>query len=117
MTIHPKDSFFRKMSSGVLILLGLTITVLNVLTAHSLPTFLFGWPMVMLLIGLWVALGSRFRNPVGFVLIVLGATFSVLLDMPIPMGEIWLPSMLVGTGLFLIIRNRPRNNRTGCNVQ
>ena len=77
-----------------------------------LPGWLFTWPVILIVIGLYLGLKSKFQNPGSFIMILIGAVF--LADRSIPgmdFRNYIFPIILMGIGLIFILR--PKNRECG----
>ena len=77
-----------------------------------IPAWIFTWPVILIVIGFFVLLKSRFHNPGGFIMILIGSIF--LIDQQIPgiqFHNYIVPIILISLGLLFIFR--PRHQ--GCN--
>ena len=77
-----------------------------------LPRWLFSWPAIVIVIGLYVGIKSKFQNPGAFIMILIGTVF--LADRSIPginFQNYLVPIILMGIGLIFILR--PKNKDYG----
>lgn len=75
-----------------------------------IPGWIFTWPVLLIVIGLFVGARSRFHNPGSFIMILIGSIF--LIDQQIPGIEFHnyiVPIILIGIGLLFILRPRPNH--------
>lgn len=103
-----KDS--RLWSGFFLVIIGLLL--LGYKMGAPIPGWIFTWPVLLIAIGFFVGLRSRFHNPGSFIMILIGSIF--LIDQQIPgiqFHNYIVPIILIGLGLLFIFR--PRNH--GCN--
>jgi predicted membrane protein len=104
-----QDNRLRRNPGGrVWVPLGL-IVVGGLLLVHQMgagvPDWLFNWPMLLIVIGIFSGLAHAFRGPGWLILILIGTFF--LMDQMIPGLDIrrfmW-PSIIIVVGLVLLIR-------------
>lgn len=73
------------------------------------PTWLFTWPVLLIVIGIYISARHLFYNPGGYILMVIGGVF--LLDMLTPDIKlstfIW-PIVIITAGLFMIFKSNRR---------
>ena len=77
-----------------------------------IPGWIFTWPVLLIAIGLFTGIKSRFHNPGSFIMILIGSVF--LADQSIPGVDFHnyiVPVILIGIGLLFIFRPK----RSGCN--
>ena len=72
-----------------------------------IPGWIFTWPVLLIAIGFFVLLKSRFYNPGGFIMILIGSIFLVDQQIPgIQFHNYIAPIILIGLGLLFILRPR-----------
>jgi predicted membrane protein len=106
---HPQ-SFDGKghIWAGVLIVL-IGIALLLPLTA-DVRNWVISWPMLLIVMGLFIGLRHGFRGPAWLILILVGGTFLIeKIDPSISFREYLVPAILISIGLLFIFR--PRRNR------
>ncbi len=72
-----------------------------------IPSWIFTWPVLLIVIGLFTGVKSRFHNPGSFIMILIGAIF--LADQSIPgidFHNYIVPAILIGIGLVFLFRPR-----------
>jgi predicted membrane protein len=73
----------------------------------GLPEWLFTWPMILILVGLFIGLKQGFRNPTWLILLFIGSTFLVDRILPgINLRPYIFPVILIGLGLAFMLRPR-----------
>lgn len=75
-----------------------------------IPGWVFSWPMLLIVIGVWKGVRHNFQNPAAYILIFIGSVF--LLERIIPSISfndfVW-PIIIIGIGIYLIFgRNRSK---------
>ncbi|RZL32102.1 MAG: hypothetical protein EOO96_14815, partial [Pedobacter sp.] len=75
----------------------------------GLPSYIFHWSNILILIGLFIGIKHNFRNGNGLVLIIVGGFFTLkeALDNVIDFDKVGWPILIIVLGLFLIFK--PRN--------
>jgi predicted membrane protein len=100
---------FRRRSAGrILIPIGL-VSVGGVLLAHEfgmpMPDWMFSWPFLLIIIGVFNGLAHAFRGPGWLIMILIGTFF--LMDRLVPGLDIhrfiW-PAVIILVGLIMLIR-------------
>jgi len=72
-----------------------------------IPAWIFTWPVLLIVIGLFTGVKSKFHNPGSFIMILIGAVF--LADQSIPginFHNYIVPAILIGIGLVFLFRPR-----------
>lgn len=90
--------------SGI-ILLGCGVALLAYKMGAPIPSWLFTWPILLMLIGFIVAMKSQFRNPGGLIMMAIGTIF--LIDQTNPklnFHDYIVPAILISIGLIYILR-------------
>lgn len=74
------------------------------------PHWLFSWPMILIIVGIYVGVKHGFRGAGWLVMLIIGGFFLVddIMDM-YPLRSYLVPAILIGVGIMLIVR--PRRNR------
>jgi predicted membrane protein len=92
-----------------LILVGIGAAFLLRNTGFILPNWLFSWPVILILVGIYSGVKHNFRNNSWIILIVIGGFF--LADRFIPefrLAHTFWPVVIIGAGIIMMIR--PRRN-------
>jgi predicted membrane protein len=90
-----------------LFLLGAGFLLLAYKMGAPIPAWIFTWPVLLIVIGLFTGVKSRFHNPGSFIMILIGAVF--LADQSIPgidLHNYIVPAILIGVGLVFLFRPR-----------
>lgn len=74
------------------------------------PEWLIRWEMILVVVGLFVGIKSRFQNFGWLILVGIGAFFMLNDYYPAMRSFIW-PAVIIGVGLLIILRpHRPKKN-------
>lgn len=95
-----------RVSGGVFLLLA-GVLLLAYKMGAPIPSWVFTWPVLLIVIGLFTGIKSRFHNPGSFILILIGGVF--LIDQSVPgidLHNFIAPIILIGLGLLFILRPR-----------
>jgi len=98
-----------RIGSGIFLLLA-GFLLLAYKMGAPIPGWLFTWPVLLIAIGLFTGIKSRFHNPGSFILILIGSVF--LADQSIPGIDLHRyipPIILIGLGFLFLLR--PRRGR------
>jgi predicted membrane protein len=105
---YPNKTPKGKVVAGVILLVVGVLLLIRQFDFFFFPNWLFSWPMWLIAWGLYSGAKHNWRNPVWFVLVILGVGF--LLDRQTDFditGVMW-PVLIIAFGLWIILRkNRP----------
>ncbi|MGZ5134345.1 MAG: LiaF transmembrane domain-containing protein [Flavitalea sp.] len=109
----------RENITGGLILLGIGGVLLARQVGADLPSWLFTWPMILIIVGLFVGAKTQFRDFGWLILIGIGVFFLLdkMQDIPIrefilPIGIITVGLIILSSGLFKKSRNKEDGDTT-----
>lgn len=97
---------------GGVLLLGIGVLLLARQLGAPLPDWLFTWPMIPIVVGLFMGIKLQFRNPAWILPTFLGAVF--LADQILPgvnLKPYIFPIAIIAVGLLFIFRPRSRRAR------
>ncbi len=114
------NNSFRKRERGIWVGMGFIVVGLFVLTdrllsqaGYQTPPWLFSWPMILIVIGLFNGLRHGFRNLTWAILLLIGGIFLTNEINPSLSLEIYAwPICIIGVGLILILGGHIRGRRT-----
>lgn len=93
-----------------LLLLVIGFLLLAYKMGAPIPYWIFSWPMILIVIGLFIGVKSKFENPGAFIMILIGIVFlaerSIL---GLEFRNYIVPVILIGLGLIFILR--PKKER------
>jgi predicted membrane protein len=93
----------RIMAGLILVIVGAALLLRN--TGFPMPYWLFSWPMILILVGIYSGFKHHFRNSGWIVMIAIGGFF--LADRIIPdlsLAPYFWPLLIIGLGIIFIIR-------------
>ncbi|AXY76077.1 hypothetical protein D3H65_19735 [Paraflavitalea soli] len=102
---------------GFLLLIAGAVLLIRQVEADLIPHWLFTWPMILIVVGFFVGIQTRFRDIGWVILMGVGAFF--LADNAFPdsdAGRFVIPTVVCGVGLILLLspnRKRWRRNKGG----
>ncbi len=111
MTQEVKTRRSRKgMFTGLLILIAGVIWLLDNMGYYA-PSWLFHWPMILIIVGVFSGLNDGFRRPITWILLGVGLAFTLgdILYIPFNLFEYFWPLMVILIGLVILIR--PKKER------
>ncbi len=95
--------------AGGLILVGVGAFLLLRNIGFSLPGWLFSWPMILILVGIYSGFKHNFKNNSWIIIIGVGTFFLVSEFIPnLGLEPLFWPLVIIGLGLVFILR--PRNS-------
>ncbi len=105
---YPKNPRKGKVMAGLILLIVGSALLLHQVAGFLFPSWLFDWPMILILVGLYTGSKHDFKKPSSFLLIIFGVIF--LLDDIIPGANlsnlIW-PMIIITFGILMILgRNK-----------
>ena len=94
----------NNVTAGLLLLLAGTVLMIRQVESKLIPDWLFTWPMILIVTGLFVGILTRFRDFAWLILIGVGTFF--LADHAFPdsdAGRFVIPVVVCGVGLILLL--------------
>lgn len=110
MERHHRNS---RLWTGIAILL-VGVAAFIKATFRELPDWIFSWPMLLIVIGIFSAIRHDFRGIGWFIMILIGCAFlagNIIPDLHMR-RYIW-PIGIIAVGIFLIMRPRSRSCQSG----
>ena len=107
--VHGKGIF-----GLVLVLIGLALIAHNFnLLPYPIEEALINWPMLLMVVGVFILLTSR-GNPAGWVVLLIGAVFWFprIFDFALNFHEVFWPALFIGIGLLVVFRTYRNNPET-----
>ena len=98
---------------GIILLIIGCILLFRNLDLFFLPGYLFSWPMVLILIGVYIGSRKGYNKPAPFILILLGFVFLSHRIMPDwDLSRFIWPIAIIGFGLWIILKPGKQNPLT-----
>jgi predicted membrane protein len=114
-TNHPRNN---KIFAGMVLLVVGCALLLRQINDYFIPDWLFDWPMILIILGLYTGARSNFRKPTWFILFILGVGF--LLNDAIPgfhlSNLIW-PALIIALGIWMILKRNHKWEREDFNLK
>ena len=109
--IYRRSKNSRIWSGLILVIIGFLLLAYKM--GAPIPAWIFTWPVILIVIGLFIGLKSRFQNPGSFILLLIGTIFLIDNSLPgIDIHNYIVPIILIGLGIAFILR--PKNASMGC---
>jgi predicted membrane protein len=111
LTIMEKNRNLKRREEGrmfaglILICVGAALLLRN--TGFPLPYWLFSWPLILILVGIYSGFKHNFKNNSWIILIAVGSFF--LIDKVVPgirLEPYFWPVLIIGIGILFILRPR-----------
>ncbi|MBC7886331.1 MAG: cell wall-active antibiotics response protein [Ferruginibacter sp.] len=98
----------RVVGGLILVAVGAALLLRNL--DFFMPAWLFTWPMILILVGIYTGFRHSFRNNSWFIMIAVGSFFLVSRFIPsLSLQPLFWPIVIIGLGVAFILRP-PRNN-------
>lgn len=104
--IPPKNNKSANIVGAVIVFLGLALLMRNINVNFPFPRWLFGWEMILIIIGLVIGVNSKFEKKSSVILIIIGGLFLLKDLFNLSFGKEVIPLMAIIIGIYLIMRNR-----------
>ena len=101
----PKSNNTANTFGAFVVVFGLALLLKNV-GLDIIPRWLFGWEMILIIIGVVIGINSKFEKKSAYILITIGALFLLRSMTGLSFGKFILPMGVVVLGIYLIKRNR-----------
>lgn len=106
---NNKQGAGKVIAGCILIAVGAILVLKNM--GYFFPGWLFDWPMVLIVVGLFIGFKNQFRNPAPFILIFIGSAFLISNNFyDFQVRQFLWPCVIIIVGLWMIFgRHRHRN--------
>lgn len=112
----PRRSRRNNLIAGLLLLVIGVVLMTRQVERHLIPDWLFTWPMILIIVGLFVGIQTRFRDFAWLILLGIGTFF--LADDVFPnsdAGRFVIPTVVCLAGLLLVLSPGRKKQRDGIN--
>src|SRR6185312_16149496 len=93
-----------RISGGVFLLL-IGVLLLAYKMGAPIPGWVFTWPVLLIAIGLFIGIKSKFHNPGSFILILIGSIFFIDQSIPgVNLQNYIAPIILICLGVLFIVK-------------
>lgn len=104
--IPPNNNKSSTTVGAIIILFGVFLLLKNLDFGYLFPRWIFGWQMILIIIGLVIGVNSKFQNKSSLILITLGSVFLLKEMLNFNPGKILIPAIAIILGIYIINRNR-----------
>lgn len=96
-----------------LIILAIGVVALLVKMGVDIPSWVWSWKMILIVIGLAIGFENRFSNPSSYVLIAIGGIFIIddIFNIPINLIEYFWPLLIIFIGITLVVQALRRKSK------
>jgi predicted membrane protein len=112
--ITPEPRNDGRILAGLFLLFVGAVYFLKEMSFPFFPDWLISWPMILIVIGLYIGIRHQFRNPGWVILMIIGGVFLVdRMDLGMDLHHFIGPAIIIGIGLVLVLRPKRRRNWHG----
>lgn len=102
----PNNNRSSNIVGAVIIILGIMLLLRSVNLGNWFPNWIFGWELIMIIIGLVIGVNSKFEKKSAIVLLAIGGLFFLRKLLGISFAGGIVPLAAIILGIYLIMRNR-----------
>lgn len=102
----PKSNNSANMFGAFVVLFGLMLLLKNLQIGLNFPRWLFGWEMILIIVGIVIGINSRFEKKSAYFFIGIGGVFFMQSLFGMSFSKFTFPVLIVILGLYLVKRNR-----------
>lgn len=104
--LPPSSNKSSTTVGAIIILFGVFLLLKNLDLDYFLPRWLFGWQMILIIIGLVIGVNSKFQKRSSVILIAIGSIFLLKDWLHFSTGKVLIPIIAIIIGVYIINRNR-----------
>jgi len=105
-TTPPRNNKSSTTVGTFIILFGVFLLMKNLDLGYFFPNWIFGWEMILIIIGLVIGVNSKFQKKSSVILIAIGSIFLLKDWLHFSTGKVLLPIIVIIIGIYMINRNR-----------
>ncbi|WP_228384141.1 LiaF transmembrane domain-containing protein [Sphingobacteruim zhuxiongii] len=102
----PRNNSSTTMAGMFIVFFGVAILLKNMNMGSIVPSWIFGWETILIIIGLVIGVNSKFEKKSSIVLIAIGSIFLLKNELDLSFGRFIVPMAAIILGVYLIKRNR-----------
>src|SRR6187551_959447 len=107
----PNSNFRNGRALGGLVIITVGTLLLVKKMGIDLPGWLFSFPMIPIVIGIYIGARQRFKNLQWLIPVAIGVVLLVAREVDVDVHQYIWPMIIIGVGLFMILRpNRSRRS-------
>jgi len=92
-----------------IVFLGTALLMRNLDLGFPFPRNIFGWEMILIIIGIVIGVNSKFEKKSAIILIAIGGLFFIKRIIDLPFWGVVFPILAITIGIYFIVRNRNQN--------
>ncbi|SFT04512.1 LiaF transmembrane domain-containing protein [Sphingobacterium wenxiniae] len=105
----PKNNKSANIVGAAIVFLGLMLLLRNLDLGFHFPRWIFGWEMILIIIGIVIGINSNFEKRSSVILITIGGLFLLKKMLSLSFGGVIIPLAVIIVGIYLIMKNRKAN--------
>ncbi len=102
----PRNNNSTTMAGMFIVFFGVAILLKNMNMGSIVPSWIFGWETILIIIGLVIGVNSKFEKKSSIILIAIGSIFLLKNELDLSFGRFIIPVGAIILGIYLIKRNR-----------
>ncbi|MBE8721041.1 LiaF transmembrane domain-containing protein [Sphingobacterium pedocola] len=102
----PNNSKSATIVGAFIVLFGAFLLLKNLNLGFFIPSWLFGFHSILIIVGLVIGINSKFEKKSSYILITIGVIFLLKNWMDFSTGKVLIPLLAIVLGIYLIQRNR-----------
>lgn len=104
--IIPNSNNSRNIVGAIVIIVGLFLLLNNLNLGSWFPDWLFGWPTILIIIGLVIGVNSQFQKKSAIILLIIGGASLISRMMRSDFGSVTVPIIIISLGIYFIMSKR-----------
>lgn len=104
--LPPRNNKSANIVGAVIIFLGIALLLKTMNFGLWFPGWIFGWEMILIIIGLVIGVNSKFEKKSSIILLSIGGLFLLKKVLDLPLGGVIIPMVAISLGIYLILRDR-----------
>lgn len=104
--LPPSNNKTSTTVGAIIIIFGIFLLLKNLNLGYLFPNWLFGWQMILIIIGLVIGVNSKFKKKSSTILIAIGSIFLLKEWLQFSTGKVLIPVIAIIIGVYIINRNR-----------
>ncbi|MDR2270546.1 MAG: cell wall-active antibiotics response protein [Sphingobacterium sp.] len=104
--IIPNSNNSRNIVGAIVIIVGIFLLLNNLNLGSWFPSWLFGWQMILIIIGLVIGVNSQFQKKSAIILLIIGGASLISRMMRTDFGSVTVPIIIISLGIYFIMSKR-----------
>jgi len=104
--IIPNSNNSRNIVGAIVIIIGIFLLLNNLHLGDWFPSWLFGWQMILIIIGLVIGINSQFQKKSAIILLIIGGASLISRMMRTDFGSVTVPIIIISLGIYFIMSKR-----------